>query len=251
MNLVADYTDTSGSKVLSHLEYGSGWSVSDISPDTHNTNIWDPGETATLVITLSPILERDRTGIISFGTPNGVSDTVYLECYETYFSHYETSTVATSTSYQLQKNVKVGGSGTTTTASFSPGQTGRMQPSPNGGRLVYPLTGVSSLRSTDWSVTYRVKRDDTATSPLSGTKIAFTSDRGGNSEIYVMDQDDANITNLSDNAATDERPSWSPYDLRLAFASNRDGNQEIYLMNRDGSSPTRITSNSFADVYPY
>jgi Tol biopolymer transport system component len=175
---------------------------------------------------------------------------VYLECYETYFFHYATSTVATSTSYQLQKNIEAEGSGTTTTASFSPGQTGRGQPSTYGGRLVYPLTGISSLRSTDWTVTYRVKRDDYATSTLSGTKIAFTSDRGGNSEIYVMDQDGANITNLSDNAASDDRPSWSPDGLRLAFASNRDGNYEIYVMDADGSNQTNLTSNATEDRYP-
>jgi dipeptidyl aminopeptidase/acylaminoacyl peptidase len=164
--------------------------------------------------------------------------------------HYETSTVATSTNYQLQKNVEADGSGTTTTASFSPCQTGRVQPSPNGGRLVYPLTGVSSLRSTDWTVTYRVKRDDPATSTLSGTKIAFTSDRVGNSKIYVMDQDGANITNLSDNAASDDRPSWSPDGLRLAFASNRDGNYEIYVMVADGANQTDHTSNAAEDHNP-
>lgn len=35
-----------------------------------------------------------------------------------------------------------------------------------------------------------------------GTKIAFSSDRDGNTEIYVMNaQDGSNQTNLTDNAA--------------------------------------------------
>ena len=104
--------------------------------------------------------------------------------------------------------------------------------------------------SSDWTVTYRVKRDDTATSTLSGTKIAFTSDRDGNSEIYVIDQDGSNVTNLSDNAASDDRPSWSPDGLRLAFASNRDGNWEIYVMDADGANQTNLTSNGADDRYP-
>jgi Tol biopolymer transport system component len=44
-----------------------------------------------------------------------------------------------------------------------------------------------------------------------GTKIAFTSDRDGNWEIYVMNaQDGSNQTNLTIDPATDEFPSWSP-----------------------------------------
>jgi hypothetical protein len=200
MDIVADYTDTSGAAVTTHLAYGSDWSVSSISPDTRDTNIWDPGETATLAFTLSPVMARDRKGIVSIGTPEGISDTVYLDCHQNYFFHYETSDIATSTYYQLQKNVEADGSGTTTTATFSPGQTGRVRPSPNSGRLVYPLTGLSSLPSADWTVTYRVKRADTATSTLSGTKIAFTSDRDANSEIYVVDQDGSNVTNCCQSA---------------------------------------------------
>jgi dipeptidyl aminopeptidase/acylaminoacyl peptidase len=65
-----------------------------------------------------------------------------------------------------------------------------------------------------------------------------------------MDQDGANITNLSDNAASDDRPSWSPDGLRLAFASNRDGNYEIYVMDADGSNQTNLTSNATEDRYP-
>lgn len=250
MDVVADYADASGAKILKHLAYGSDWSIGSISPDTQDPNIWDPGETATLSFTLNPVLQRDRTGVISIGTPGGIADMAYLECHQNYFFHYETSAVATSTYYQLQKNVEADGSGTTTIASFSAGQVGRVRPSRNDGRLVYPLTGLSSLGSTDWTVTYRVRRDDPATSTLSGTKIAFTSDRDGNSEIYVIDQDGGNVTNLSNNVASDDRPSWSPDGLRLAFASNRDGNWEIYVMDADGANQTNLTSNGADDRYP-
>ena len=41
-------------------------------------------------------------------------------------------------------------------------------------------------------------------------RIAFKSDRDGNSEIYVMDADGSNQVNLTNNPATDSIPSWSP-----------------------------------------
>ena len=41
-----------------------------------------------------------------------------------------------------------------------------------------------------------------------GTKIAFTSDRDGNSEIYVMDANGANQINITNNSAADLKPDW-------------------------------------------
>ncbi len=41
-----------------------------------------------------------------------------------------------------------------------------------------------------------------------GKKIAFISDRGNNLDIYVMDADGQNLTNLSNNGASDFMPDW-------------------------------------------
>ncbi len=43
-----------------------------------------------------------------------------------------------------------------------------------------------------------------------GLPIAFNSDRDGNAEIYVMNADGSNQTNLTNNPADDSLPSWSP-----------------------------------------
>src|SRR5215212_6011065 len=82
-----------------------------------------------------------------------------------------------------------------------------------------------------------------------GTKLAFTSDRDLNREIYVMNaQDGSNQTRLTDSADSDEFPSWSPDGTKLAFTSNRDGNWEIYVMNaQDGSNQTNLTMNPAFD----
>ena len=66
--------------------------------------------------------------------------------------------------------------------------------------------------------------------------IAFTSNRDGNLEIYVMDVDGGNqqrLTNSGDVHIHNWEPSWSPDGRRIAFTSNRDGNSKIYVMNAD------------------
>jgi len=83
-----------------------------------------------------------------------------------------------------------------------------------------------------------------------GQRIAFASDRWGNSEIYVMNADGSNAMNLTDNAADDFQPAWSPDGTRIAFTSDRDGNWEIYVMNADGSGQTNLTDNPAMDHAP-
>jgi TolB protein len=43
-----------------------------------------------------------------------------------------------------------------------------------------------------------------------GRRIAFTSDRGGSRDIYVMNADGSGVTRLTENPADDEFPAWSP-----------------------------------------
>ena len=89
-----------------------------------------------------------------------------------------------------------------------------------------------------------------AQGPGIGNLIAFVSDRDGNAEIYVMNVDGSNQTNLTNNSAHDGFPAWSPDGTQIVFESNRDGNAEVYLMNVDGSGLTRLTNNSTDDRWP-
>ena len=66
--------------------------------------------------------------------------------------------------------------------------------------------------------------EDEASPP---SKIAFVSNRDGNDEIYVMDADGSNQTNLTNNPAEEAYPAWSPDGRKIGFLSYRDGNEEI------------------------
>jgi len=88
------------------------------------------------------------------------------------------------------------------------------------------------------------------TLPGRNGKIAFTSYRDGNPEIYTMEVDGSNVQRLTNNPASDFSPKWSPDGSRIAFVSIRDNNVDIYVMNADGSNQTRLTNNPGLDESP-
>ena len=91
----------------------------------------------------------------------------------------------------------------------------------------------------------------TTAAAQTASKIAFISSRDGNNDIYVMDADGSNSTNLTNQASLDVDPAWSPDGTQIAFRSTRDGNAEIYVMNAaDGSNPTNLTNHASNDFAP-
>lgn len=85
--------------------------------------------------------------------------------------------------------------------------------------------------------------------PVNG-KIVFESDRSGNFEVYVMNEDGTNVVNLTNNSALDYEPDWSPDGSKIAFVSRRTGSDEIYVMNADGSGLTQLTATIGTDRAP-
>lgn len=96
-----------------------------------------------------------------------------------------------------------------------------------------------------------------------GRWLAFTSDRQGNSEIYVVstpclsspDPCDARMKRLTDHIARDIFPTWSPDGKRLLFASNRTGIWQVYALDamclRDGPvcPPVLLTESAYPNMH--
>ncbi len=73
-----------------------------------------------------------------------------------------------------------------------------------------------------------------------GKTFAFSQRLGGTAdtdeEIVTLPVTGGQVTRLTDNAAMDVYPVWSPDGSRLLFLTMRDGTLDIYLMDRDGAS---------------
>ncbi len=88
--------------------------------------------------------------------------------------------------------------------------------------------------------------DDTATatepafSP-DGSRIAFTSTRDGQLEVYVMDADGTNVARLTNSPGLDGDPSFSPDGQVVVFHSQRTGHRQIYLQPITSSVAVPLT----------
>jgi Tol biopolymer transport system component len=91
-------------------------------------------------------------------------------------------------------------------------------------------------------------------------RIAFQSNRDGNSEIYAMNPDGTNPTRLTNNGAWEGEPAVSPEGKRITFVTDRHGgpdHEELYVMDaRDtdgdgnGDNPLRLTNDTTPDWSP-
>ncbi len=80
--------------------------------------------------------------------------------------------------------------------------------------------------------------------------IAFTSDRAGNLDIYIIDTNGENLSNLTEQAADDYSPTWSPDGRFIAYVSERDGNPEIYILELSTKEQRRLTDQKATDLDP-
>jgi len=74
-----------------------------------------------------------------------------------------------------------------------------------------------------------------------GQSIAFSSNNGVTSDIWVATGGGQTLTQLTSKALNNRQPAWSPDGKKIAFVSDRGGSNDIWIMNADGTGQTRLT----------
>jgi Tol biopolymer transport system component/subtilisin-like proprotein convertase family protein len=129
---------------------------------------------------------------------------------------------------------------------FTPGTT---MPIVVSGTLIDPnLGGVFEIESVDVAGNVSTcERAISATQP----QITFRTNRDGNYELYVMNDDGSNVTRLTNTTTDEERHAWAPNGQKIAFTVVQDGANwwDILLMNPDGSNRVNLTQNTLFENY--
>ena len=63
-----------------------------------------------------------------------------------------------------------------------------------------------------------------------GKRIAFTSTRDGNYEIYVMNIDGSASQRITDSEERDDYPTWHPDGKHLVYVGEQAGKFDLYMV---------------------
>jgi Tol biopolymer transport system component/serine/threonine protein kinase len=149
---------------------------------------------------------------------------------------------------------------------------GACQPSwsPDGSQLVFisPCLGRADFQETIYneSSLYIINADGTGLKQLTpnpgsdfepawspdGTRIAFTSVRGGFRQIYSLDIETLEVTLLTNTTDSIEssQPSWSPDGSKIAYMVKRVGAYQVWSMNANGQEGVQLAHNG-QDLWDY
>ena len=119
-----------------------------------------------------------------------------------------------------------------------------VNPGANNDKTPKPVNGATPFLSS-------TRNDSAPQFSPDGSKIAFTSDRSGNAEIWVSDSDGSSssqLTSFDGPAVT--TPRWSPDGGRIAFDSDAAGEYDIWVIGANGGKPQRMTTDPANDGNP-
>jgi tricorn protease len=83
-----------------------------------------------------------------------------------------------------------------------------------------------------------------------GKAIAYQSDEGGDSNVYLLDLESGDTSRLTKHKANDFFHAWSPDGTKLVFSSERSGNRDIWLLEIETGQTTQMTTHPAADDDP-
>ena len=107
--------------------------------------------------------------------------------------------------------------------------------------------GFEDYYSNRFGLPFDSEDDRVSIAPKTG-KVAFVSNRDGNWDIWTINPDGSSPVNLTQDAAYDLHPTWSPSGEQILFVSFREEGKEasLYLMDADGNNIRKVLDNWYS-----
>ncbi len=85
---------------------------------------------------------------------------------------------------------------------------------------------------------------------LDRQRMAFTSYRGGRTDLYLMNADGSGITAVTNDSHTERDPAFSPDGTKIAFALGPYDATDIWVINSDGTGLLQLTHDGKGNQQP-
>jgi uncharacterized protein YjdB len=82
------------------------------------------------------------------------------------------------------------------------------------------------------------------------TRVAFSSNRNGSFDIYLIDPDGQNLRRLTSSPGNEGEPAWTPDGTRIVYTSTTGTNTQITIMSADGGESRQLTIASAGNHSP-
>jgi TolB protein len=97
-------------------------------------------------------------------------------------------------------------------------------------------TSLSGIRGTVHKFSDEIQFRLTGERGINFSRIAFTSNRTGHTELYTVDPDGANLTQLTRNGTINLSPAWSPDGLKIYYTSYLNNRPDLYCIDLNDQS---------------
>lgn len=248
-DLLLNYYDGTGTYHTEWLPYTTGtlndneWQKARIGLngpiEFFEPGILNPGEELVILARLNPPPGNGTTGDITVATPNGVYDSIsfWKPGYTLLTPHSENTTIATTKYYQLEEATPADGTAmTVTTDAFAKNEASRKvmhneNESTRLARHVFPLTGISQIPASTWTVYYRCRTWGDPKFPKANDDVNF------NIDILIRKADGTLRATIATNVAKayltkDETEVWLTKSATYAFPGYTvvDGNDYLEIV---------------------
>jgi Tol biopolymer transport system component len=80
--------------------------------------------------------------------------------------------------------------------------------------------------------------------------VGFPQLEGSQFDVYTMRPDGTDLEQLTDDAAVEHNPSWSPDGTKIVFDTGEEYERDVYVMDADGSDLHAVTEAPGLDFFP-